>query len=581
MVRRGAPRAASAPALLQRAGAALGVPATQSRSSACARSSPPAPPSAARERSAELRGLLAEIAREHGINRALMRQELAFLVAPDAPDRPGRPSPATARRRRRRHARRHRAARPPRARPPGLSSCRSPPSTASRRRCAACSPSSGCSTPPATTSPTRRPPATRARRRSLSASPALRDPGRRLAGGAGAHLGSGVDVQAFRRVRDQLPRPPVPRAEHATSASGRRAPTALDQAPSSRSPSRATTASTRSSRQLLGRLVGPLQRARRPGRQAGASSSRRRAGRRVPLRPRADARASPAPGAVRRRTRGPPAPERRGRPDRDRAREPERRRSARHHASATCPNDLLDRRDQLLDQLSELRPDLGRPTSATARSTSPSSTAVDRDHLPDRDRRDRDLGRPARRRLVARRPARRPARRRQVPGGTLDGYLTTLDSVANQLASHGQQRATARRSSTSAPPAARDASHVVRRDPRRADDARRRHRRRRLQRPRARGLAAARQRDHRRRLPGVRRAGRRRRQRGHSASRPTPRCSPTPSRTAARASSGVSLDEEMSNLVRFQRAYQASARAMSTMDEMLDVLINRTGRVGL
>jgi hypothetical protein len=33
----------------------------------------------AHERSAELRGLLAEIAREHGINRALMRQELAFL----------------------------------------------------------------------------------------------------------------------------------------------------------------------------------------------------------------------------------------------------------------------------------------------------------------------------------------------------------------------------------------------------------------------------------------------------------------------------------------------------------------------
>ena len=45
--------------------------------------------------------------------------------------------------------------------------------------------------------------------------------------------------------------------------------------------------------------------------------------------------------------------------------------------------------------------------------------------------------------------------------------------------------------------------------------------------------------------------------------------------------SGVAMDEEMSNLVRFQRAYQASARAMSTMDEMLEVLINRTGRVGL
>jgi flagellar hook-associated protein 1 FlgK len=45
--------------------------------------------------------------------------------------------------------------------------------------------------------------------------------------------------------------------------------------------------------------------------------------------------------------------------------------------------------------------------------------------------------------------------------------------------------------------------------------------------------------------------------------------------------SGVSMDEEMTNLVKFQRAYQASSRAMSTMDEMLDVLINRTGKVGL
>jgi hypothetical protein len=34
---------------------------------------------AARRRSAELRGLLSELSREHGINRALMRQELQFL----------------------------------------------------------------------------------------------------------------------------------------------------------------------------------------------------------------------------------------------------------------------------------------------------------------------------------------------------------------------------------------------------------------------------------------------------------------------------------------------------------------------
>ena len=47
------------------------------------------------------------------------------------------------------------------------------------------------------------------------------------------------------------------------------------------------------------------------------------------------------------------------------------------------------------------------------------------------------------------------------------------------------------------------------------------------------------------------------------------------------SSSGVSLDEEMTNLIRFQRGYQASARAMTTFDEALDVLINRTGRVGL
>ncbi len=47
------------------------------------------------------------------------------------------------------------------------------------------------------------------------------------------------------------------------------------------------------------------------------------------------------------------------------------------------------------------------------------------------------------------------------------------------------------------------------------------------------------------------------------------------------ATAGVSLDEEMTNLVRFQRAYQASARAMTSFDEALDVLINRTGRVGL
>ena len=47
------------------------------------------------------------------------------------------------------------------------------------------------------------------------------------------------------------------------------------------------------------------------------------------------------------------------------------------------------------------------------------------------------------------------------------------------------------------------------------------------------------------------------------------------------STAGVSLDEEMTNLIRFQRGYQAASRAMSTTDAMLDQLINRTGRVGL
>jgi flagellar hook-associated protein 1 FlgK len=45
--------------------------------------------------------------------------------------------------------------------------------------------------------------------------------------------------------------------------------------------------------------------------------------------------------------------------------------------------------------------------------------------------------------------------------------------------------------------------------------------------------------------------------------------------------SGVSLDEEMANLVKFQRAYSASARAMNAVSDVLDLLITRTGRVGL
>lgn len=44
--------------------------------------------------------------------------------------------------------------------------------------------------------------------------------------------------------------------------------------------------------------------------------------------------------------------------------------------------------------------------------------------------------------------------------------------------------------------------------------------------------------------------------------------------------SGVSLDEEMAELIKYQHAYGAAARFLSTYDELLDKLINSTGVVG-
>ena len=46
------------------------------------------------------------------------------------------------------------------------------------------------------------------------------------------------------------------------------------------------------------------------------------------------------------------------------------------------------------------------------------------------------------------------------------------------------------------------------------------------------------------------------------------------------SSSGVNIDEEMTNMLQFQHGYQAAARLITTIDEMLDTLINRTGMVG-
>jgi flagellar hook-associated protein 1 FlgK len=41
--------------------------------------------------------------------------------------------------------------------------------------------------------------------------------------------------------------------------------------------------------------------------------------------------------------------------------------------------------------------------------------------------------------------------------------------------------------------------------------------------------------------------------------------------------SGVSLDEEMADLLKYQRAFQASSRVFSVMDDLLDTVVNRLG----
>ena len=40
------------------------------------------------------------------------------------------------------------------------------------------------------------------------------------------------------------------------------------------------------------------------------------------------------------------------------------------------------------------------------------------------------------------------------------------------------------------------------------------------------------------------------------------------------AVSGVSLDEEMTNMIKFQRAFDAAARLVNTADEMFQTLLN-------
>ena len=41
--------------------------------------------------------------------------------------------------------------------------------------------------------------------------------------------------------------------------------------------------------------------------------------------------------------------------------------------------------------------------------------------------------------------------------------------------------------------------------------------------------------------------------------------------------SGVNIDEELSNMIKFQHGYAAAARFITTVDKMLETIINRLG----
>ena len=43
------------------------------------------------------------------------------------------------------------------------------------------------------------------------------------------------------------------------------------------------------------------------------------------------------------------------------------------------------------------------------------------------------------------------------------------------------------------------------------------------------------------------------------------------------ALSGVNVDEELANMIKFQHAYNAAARFITAVDGMIDVIINRMG----
>ncbi len=392
--------------------------------------------------------------------------------------------------------------------------------------------------------------ATRARRPLLVASPALLIPaggvangGRRAASAPASTSRPTAASATASSTSSTAPRPP-------TSARGPPAPR-RSTAPSWRCRARRERHQP-AARRVLGRLVGPRQRARPTTRRApGAGRAGQRARRRLraPSTPSSTTCADAGARRVRRprTSRRPRRPGRRGRPDRHGDRAASTTRSSARSPPATSPNDLLDRRDLLLDQLVRVRPGLRRGDRHDGTvNVSFVDAAAAGDHLPDRRRRHRDLGRPARRRrLGARRPPRRAARRRPSPAARSTSYRTALDAVAAALDRRRQRRL--RRHLPRDRPPARPARPA---------------RRRRARRPsrgsivagsRRRGAndialavaAAARRRRRRRRLPRASSPASAPRCARPSARRPTREALTDAVEDRRQSVAGVSLDEEM------------------------------------
>jgi len=414
----------------------------------------------------------------------------------------------------------------------------------------------------------------------LVASPALEIPSGGIAGGAGAHLGSGVDVQSFRRIRDQFVDLQY-RAQNTNLGEWAARASALDRAELGLSEPGENGINEQLSKfwdawSVLSTASGDQSPAKKAlvEQASGLADAFRTVRSQIELAKTqsyeeyADLARPASPGDA-------------GGEIAQIADEVAELNDVikRFITAGDIPNDLLDRRDHLLDQLSEFgQVSVEAQSNGTINVSFVDKLSAGTTYPVVTGSASTWAGPPA---ADAWSPGGRLGGLLDAskPGGTLDGYLATLDGIAGALPTAVNAAYGGTFFETGPGPAAatlRVAAALVT-DYRQVDPG-----------SGASGstdlaLAVSQLRDH----PNIDQAYRAfvaqvgsqvreaNRQEGNS------QVLTDAVENRRQSVSGVSLDEEMANLVRFQRSYQASSRAMSTMDEMLDVLINRTGRVGL